>query len=166
MTKQYIPFIIERTFDAPVDLVWKSLTDITLLKQWLPFFPDFKAEVGFETRFLLGSDPEHQYLHIVEVKDVIEGKKLTHTWRYDGYEGNSLITYELFPEGNATSHEASHIAGALRDKLGGQGKTRVRLTFVITEPFPKDNPDFAESNFKEGWTYTIEGLGKFVEKQK
>ena len=143
MQKQNEPLVIERIIDAPIDLVWKSLTDIELLKLWLPFFPAFKAEVGFEIRFLLGRDADHQYLHICEVTEVIKRKKLTYSWRYDGYKGNSFVTYELFPEGK---------------------KTKVILTHRITEPFQEDNPDFAESNFKEGWTYTIEGLKTFVEK--
>jgi len=138
------PLVLERIFNAPSDLVWKSLTDSTLLKQWLPFFPDFKPEVGFETRFKLGRDEEHQYTHICRVLEAVPEKKLTYTWHYDGYPGRSHVTFALFPKGN---------------------KTKVVLTHTITEPFPEDNEDFAQKNFKEGWTYTIEGLKAFVERR-
>lgn len=142
MSEQHT-LVLERVCDAPVDLVWKALTDISFLQQWLPFFKEFKPEVGFETRFKLGPD-DHQYEHICRVLEAIPQKKLTYTWYYEGYEGRSHVTFELYPEGD---------------------QTKVVLTHVITEPFPKDNPDFATENFKEGWTYTIIGLKDFVAKE-
>jgi uncharacterized protein YndB with AHSA1/START domain len=135
--------IIEREVNASSDLVWKALTDYKILKQWMPFFSDFNATVGFETRFKLGSDEEHQYVHLVKVLEVVPGEKLTYTWRYPDYAGDSHITFELFPDGE---------------------KTKVVLTHTITEDFPADNPDFDKKNFAEGWTYTIDGLKKIVEK--
>src|SRR6185437_11847940 len=113
--------VLEREFNAPSDLVWKSLTDIKLLKQWLPFFPDFKPEVGFETRFKLGPSKDHQYTHICKVLEVVPYKKLTYTWYYEGYKGKSHVTFELFKENE---------------------RTKVVLTHTITEPFPTDTPDF------------------------
>ena len=133
--------VLEREVNAPSDLVWKALTDFTLLKQWMPFFPEFKAEVGFETRFPLGPDEDHQYGHIVKVFEVIPNKKLTYTWYYEGYSGKSHVTFDLIAQGE---------------------KTKVVLTHVITEEFPAE-PAFSKKNFAEGWTYTIDGLKKFVE---
>ena len=133
--------VLERVVNAPSDLVWKAFTDITLLKQWMPFFPKFEARVGFETRFMLGKDPEHQYEHICKVLEVIPHKKLTYTWYYEGYSGKSHVSYELFSQGK---------------------KTKVVLTHTITEAFP-DSPHFAKKNFVEGWTYMIDEVKKFVE---
>lgn len=138
------PLLLERVCNAPVDLVWKALTDITLLKQWLPFFPDFKPEIGFETRFKLGPNDDQQYTHICRVLEAVEKKKLTYTWYYAGFPGRSHVTFVLVPQGD---------------------KTKVTLTHVITEPFREDNPDFDLKNFAEGWTYTIDGLKNFVEKE-
>lgn len=142
--QNYTTLIIERDIDAPVSLVWKALTDYSLLKQWLPFFPDFKAVKGFTTQFTLGKDEEHQYKHEVEVLEVVPIKKLTYTWRYPDYTGNSNVTFSL---------------------SGNDAKTKVVLTHIITEDFLQDNLDFAKNNFLEGWTYTIDGLKKFVEKE-
>lgn len=133
---------ITRVFDAPIELVWKAITDVDLLKQWSPFFTDFRAEIGFETQFILGPDPERQYLHICRVIDVVEGKKLTYSWAYDKEEGDSLVTFELSARGE---------------------KTEVLFTHEIVKPFPKDNPDFAIGSFEQGWTYTMDALRKFVE---
>lgn len=136
---------ILRIFDARIDFVWKALTDIDLIKQWSPFFPDFKPEVGFESRFLLGPDKDHQYLHICKVTEVNECAKITYSWKYEGYAGNSLVTFELFSAAE---------------------KTNIIFIHKITEPFPADNEDFSKNNFIEGWMYTVDALQKFVEKKK
>ena len=40
--------------------------------------------------------------------DVVDGKKLTYSWRYDGYPGNSFVTFELFGEGQKTRLKLTH----------------------------------------------------------
>ena len=137
------PVVIERTFHAPVATVWKAITDKDQMKQWYFDLPEFKPEVGFEFQFIGGKD-EKKYLHLCKITEVIPGKKLTYSWRYDGYEGNSFATFELFTEGN---------------------KTRLKLTHADLETFPKSNPDLAKENFAEGWTSIIgTSLKNFVEK--
>ena len=126
--------IIERVFDAQIDQVWQALTNKDLMKQWYFDLPEFKAEVGFKFKFTGGPSPERQYLHLCEIKAVIPGKKLAYSWRYDGYEGNSLLTFELFPQGV---------------------KTKLKLTHAGIETFPENNPDLAISNFEEGWNHLI-----------
>lgn len=139
------PLIIERLIDAPTTRVWQALTDKQELKQWLPFMADFQPEVGHELRFQLGRDAEHQYEHVCKVTEVIEGKKLVYGWRYEGYPGDSLVSFELFADGD---------------------KTKLVLTHTILQPFPADNPDFAMSSFSEGWNYTADGLADYVKKNK
>ena len=134
--------VITRVFDAPVELVWKAITDVDLLKQWAPFLGDFRTEVGTENRFFLGPDPEHQYLHICRITEVVEGRKLTYTWGYEGVVGDSFVTFELSAEGE---------------------KTRVRFTHEIVRPFDEDDPNFALGNFEEGWTLTLNALQECVE---
>lgn len=128
------PFVIEKTFHAPIESVWKALTDKKQMKKWYFDFKKFKPEAGFEFEFL-GEKDGKKYLHLCKITEVIPGEKLAHSWRYDGYEGDSLVTFELFSE---------------------QSKTRVKLTHAGLETFPQDNPDFAKKNFAEGWTYLIE----------
>lgn len=135
---------ITRVFDAPIDLVWKAITSGDLVKQWAPFFGNFKAEVGFETRFLLGPDEAHQYRHICRVTDVVEGKRLTYTWAYDKIEGDSRVTFELVADGE---------------------KTKLNFTHEIVKPFPEEDPNFELGSFEEGWTYILGELQKFVERR-
>jgi uncharacterized protein YndB with AHSA1/START domain len=97
--------IVERTFNAPVARVWKALTDVKEMRRWYFDLKEFKPEVGFEFQFTV----EHEgfkYAHHCKIKEVIPGKKLVHSWRYDGYEGDSQVTFELFAEGNQTRLDA------------------------------------------------------------
>jgi len=123
------PFVIERTYNATADRVWQAITDRDKMEQWYFKLKEFKPEVGFEFEFE-GGPPEKTFLHLCKVTEVIPGKKLTHSWRYDGYEGNSFVTWEIFDE---------------------DGKTRVKLTHAGLETFPAI-PEFAKENFVIGWT--------------
>lgn len=133
--------VVERTYNAPVSKVWQALTDNEQMKQWYFKLADFKAEVGFEFEFS-GGPPERSYLHKCVVTEVVPLKKLAHTWRYDGYPGNSTVTWELFEQGD---------------------QTLVRLTHTALETFPAD-PDFARGNFEMGWNSILgKSLKNFVE---
>ncbi len=124
--------VIERTFNAPVERVWKALTDVDEMRQWYFDVKEFRPEVGSEFEFVV----EHEgmtYHHLCRVTEVIPQKKVAYTWRYKGHEGDSLVTFELFADGD---------------------KTRLKLTHAGLETFPK-TPAFARKNFVEGWTSLI-----------
>src|ERR1700730_666966 len=95
------PFVIERTFTEPIGKVWKAITDRDQMKEWYFDLAAFKPEPGFEFQFE-GSNEDRTYLHLCKVTEVIPGKKLTYSWRYQGYDGNSFVTFELFAEGEQT----------------------------------------------------------------
>jgi uncharacterized protein YndB with AHSA1/START domain len=96
------PLVVERTFDAPVALVWKALTDKDDVKQWSFDMPKFAPRVGCEFEFVGGDPKGVKYLHRGKVTAVVSEKKLAYTWRYEGHPGDSLVTFELFPEGKRT----------------------------------------------------------------
>ena len=102
------PIIIERTFNAPVDKVWAAITDKTKMKEWYFDLSEFKAEPGFEFQFYGEGKEGEKYLHLCTVQEAIVNKKLSYTWRYDGYEGNSLVSFELFSEGDKTKLNPPH----------------------------------------------------------
>ncbi|MEP7371898.1 MAG: SRPBCC domain-containing protein [Chitinophagaceae bacterium] len=141
---QTTPFTIERTYDAPIEKVWQAITDKDKMKQWYFDLAEFKPEVGFEFSFT-GGPEDRSYLHVCKITEVITGRKLTYSWRYDGHEGNSFVTFELFPEGN---------------------KTILKLTDTGLETFPASNPDFARENFVKGWEHIIGiSLKEYLEKK-
>lgn len=142
--KQHEPFTIERVYNAPVEKVWQAITDREQMKQWYFDLAEFKPEKGFEFQFTGQGHKGEQYLHLCKITDVIKEKKLAYSWTYQGLEGYSVVTFELFSEGSAT---------------------RLKLTHEGLETFPKNNPDFAKESFMEGWTYiTGTSLKNFLEK--
>lgn len=128
------PIVKEVTVNAPSSKVWKAITDKDEMKKWYFDLKEFKPEVGFEFRFLGGKDENNPYLHICEITEVVINKKITYSWRYDGYPGKSFVTFELFTEGD---------------------KTKVKLTHEGLETFSTENPDFAKENFVAGWNAII-----------
>jgi len=138
------PFVIERTYNAPVAKVWKAITDKDEMKQWYFDIAEFKAEVGFEFNFTAG-DGKKNYLHLCKIVEVIPGKKLSYSWRYDAQPGNSVVTFELFAEGNSN---------------------RLKLTHAGLETFPQNDPAFAPGSFAKGCEHIIcISLQAFVEKE-
>jgi len=136
--------IVERTFKAAAAVVWKALTDKNEMKKWYFDLAEFKAEKGFQFQFK-GGPEEKSYTHLCEVTEVIPQKKLTYSWRYEGYEGISFVTFELFEQG---------------------AETLLKLTHRGIETFPK-HPHFAKNNFMEGWNYIINtSLKGYLEAEK
>jgi len=137
------PIIIERTYPAPIEKVWKAITDRNDMKQWYFDLAKFIPEVGFEFQFE-GGNEDRSYLHLCKITEIVVGKKITYSWRYDGYEGISFVTFELFDEGD---------------------NTIVKLTHEGLESFPASISDFAKENFVEGWTSILgTSLKEFLEK--
>ena len=121
----------------------QSILNKDQMEQWYFDLKEFKPEVGFEFQFEGGPD-DRTYTHLCKVTEVIPEKKLSYSWRYDGYPGESFVTFELFVEGN---------------------QTRLKLTHVNLESFGTDNPDFAKENFTEGWEHIIgKSIKEFIEK--
>ena len=136
--------VLQRLFNASCSKVWKAITDKNEMKSWYFDLFDFKPEVGFKFQFSGGPSPDVQYLHLCEVTQVIEEKKLTYSWRYDGYPGISFVTFELEPQGI---------------------KTLLTLTHRGLESFPEDKTDFAKHNFEQGWDHIINtALKGYLEK--
>jgi len=136
--------IVERTLNAPVTRVWNALTDVDQMREWYFDLKEFKPQVGFEFEFSV----EHEgttYHHLCRVTEVIPEKKIAYTWRYKSEPGDSLVTIELFAEGD---------------------NTRLKLTHTGIESFPK-TPAYARKNFEQGWTAIIgTELKQFVEQSK
>lgn len=136
------PLVMECMFQAPVAQVWKALTDVDEMRQWYFDLKEFKPEVGFAFHFLVEHEG-HQYDHRCQVTEVIPQKKLAYTWRYEGQPGNSIVTFELWPEAD---------------------KTRLKLTHEGLETFPQ-LPAYKRENFREGWTSILDSsLKQYLEK--
>jgi len=137
------PFVTERTYAAPIAIVWKAITEETAVRQWFVNFSGFKPEVGFEFTYET-IDKGKALLLLFKITEVVQGSKLSYSWRYQGYEGCLFVTMELFEEGQLT---------------------RVKLTHAGLETFPV-HPVFAKENYVQGWALFIgKSLAEFLEKK-
>lgn len=125
--------VIEKLFQANIDDVWKALTDKDQMKQWYFDLKEFKAEKGFVFEFTAG-DEHKKWKHRCQIIEVITYKKISYTWQYPGYEGISLVTWELFKE---------------------EGGTKVVLKHFGLDTFPPEVPELHRRNFLEGWNTII-----------
>ncbi|MCL4639940.1 MAG: SRPBCC domain-containing protein [Pseudosphingobacterium sp.] len=134
--------VIERIYEATIEKVWEALTNKDQMKQWYFDVSDFKAEVGFEFQFSAENEGKI-YLHKCQVVEAKPITKIAYTWSYEGYEGQSLVTFELFSE--------------------DENKTRLKLTHSGTDSF-LSHPDFEKADFNEGWESILgQSLRNFVE---
>jgi uncharacterized protein YndB with AHSA1/START domain len=137
------PIVVERVLNADIDKVWQAISDKDKMKNWYFDIPDFEPVAGAEFQFEGGSEAK-KYLHLCKIIDLVPGKKISYTWKYEDYPGESLVTFELLQDGN---------------------KTIIRLTHAGLETFPQDNPDFAKESFMGGWHEIIgKNLPQYVEK--
>lgn len=136
--------VIEQNLPSSIENIWKTITDKAAMKQWYFDFQEFKPEVGFEFQFWGGPAEDRQYLHLCKITEVVHCRKLAYSWQYEGYNGNTTVSFELFPEEN---------------------QTKLRLTHEGLESFPSNNPDFGRENFVEGWNWIIRtSLKEYIEK--
>jgi uncharacterized protein YndB with AHSA1/START domain len=138
------PIVIERVYHAPVKVVWEAITELEKMKVWyFPMLTEFKPEIGFETVFDVEENGKN-YPHIWKVTEVVPGRKISYEWKFGGYPGNTVVSFELFPEGDST---------------------KVVLTHLGIETFRGDlYPELASPMWEEGWTNFIGvRLKKYVE---
>lgn len=136
--------VVQRNFNAPVQKVWQAITSLEQMKRWyFNTLQAFEPVPGFETQF----DVHHEgktFVHIWKVTEVIPMKKIAYEWKYGGYPGNSLVSFELAAAGDTTSLTLTHSG--------------------IESFMPVAYPESAAINFTEGWTAFIGTLLKdFVE---
>jgi hypothetical protein len=106
------PLVVERTYAVSSAAMQAALTEPDRIRQW-----SFAME-------------EKQYLHRCRVTAVDALRLFAYTLRYEGYAGDTLVTWELDADGTSM---------------------RLRLTHTGVETFPGDVPDFARENFVAGW---------------
>jgi len=138
-----MPLVIERTFRAPVGMVWQAITDLAQMRRWyFPQLESFEPVVGFQTQFNVHHDGK-DFLHLWKVTEVVSGRKITYSWRYGGFPGESFVTFELTADGSGT---------------------HMLLTHAGLDSFqPDQHPDLAMGNFFSGWNSLAGQLRAFLE---
>lgn len=128
------PIIVEQTFNASADQVWKALTDLDQMREWyFPNIPEFEAKIGFETRFLIQNEGRN-FTHIWSVKEVLHQQLIGYSWNFEEYSGEGYTTFELVAKADQTT---------------------LTLKSFVHEPFPDDIPEFKRESGQTGWDYLI-----------
>lgn len=140
------PVIVEEIFDKDIQLVWKAITELNQMTQW--FFeniPAFEPLVGFRTEFNVKST-ERDFYHLWEITEVVYDEKITYSWKYKELSGESFATFALSSQGD---------------------QTKLKVTCIGFDSFPKDIPEFKYESCLAGWNYFIKDrLKKYLDAKK
>lgn len=138
------PITVQFKINAPVEKVWKALTDKNEMKNWYFDIPDFELEVGKQFNFYEPGD-EKKYHHQGEILEIIPHQKVKHSWTYPEFSnGKSIVTWEIQPD----------------DK-----ETIVTLIHENIDAFNDLGENFSRESFTEGWNGIIgQSLRQYLEK--
>jgi uncharacterized protein YndB with AHSA1/START domain len=139
-------FQIERTYNAPINLVWQAITDREMMKEWyFDFAEDFQLQPGAVFEWTAGDNESKQWLHRGKMLEIIPEKKLAHSWEYPGYSGTSTVSWNLTKVDDAT--------------------TKVTLIHEFNTPFDVTVDALKTENFEAGWTHILTiSLKEYLEK--
>ena len=156
-----IAVVIERSFDAPVDLIWRMWTDPEHFAAWYgpagSTIPVARMDVRVGGTRLLCMAMETprgpmQMWFAGEYREVVKNKRLVYTDSMADANGDLLSPSELgLPEGHPTTTE---VIVELEDVAG---RTRMVITHV---GIPADSPGAA------GWNAALDKLAVYVEAQR
>ena len=149
--------VIERSFDAPADLIWKMWTEPEHFKQWYgpagATIPVAQMDVRVGGSRLVGMAMETsggpmQMWFTGEYREVVENERLVYTESMSDENGNVVSPAEMgMPEGHP---ETTEVRVELED-LGG--RTKMVMTHV---GIPSDSPGAT------GWTMAFDKLAAYV----
>jgi uncharacterized protein YndB with AHSA1/START domain len=148
--------VIERTFDAPVDLVWQMWTDPEHFKAWYGpggvSIPVAKMDVRVGgTRLVCmemqSADGAMQMWFTGEYREVIENERLVYTDAMSDENGNVSSS----DSGSAEGHPVTTEVRVELEDVGG--RTRMVLTHA---GIPADSPGAT------GWAMALDALTDYI----
>lgn len=135
--------VIKQRVNAPVDKVWKAITDNSLMKDWYFDIADFSTDLNSEFSFY-GNEESNKHQHHGEILEVIPKEKLKYTWSYPQItKDKTIVKWNLQDEGD---------------------KTLVILTHKGLENFEHLGENFSKDSFDKAWTEIVSiKLKNFIE---
>ncbi len=96
------------TLNAPVQKVWKAITDPRELEKWMMMTTTFEAEKGKE--FTFKADPTEGWDGVFhcKVQEIIQNKKIVFTWDTGFINAETIVTIELKENGGKTNLTLIH----------------------------------------------------------
>lgn len=144
MKKTDEPIVVEQTFNVTRPELWKAITELNQMTKW--FFENiesFEPKVGFETNFVVKNN-NRIFPHLWRITEVEPEEKITYNWKYEGYEGDSYVTFKL-----------------------SEYKDGSKLTLIhrVTESFSQNIEEFKRESCIGGWNWFIrKSLKNYLEK--
>jgi uncharacterized protein YndB with AHSA1/START domain len=152
--------VIERTFDAPVEVIWQMWTDPYHFKSWYgpdgATIPVAKLDVRVGGTRLVCMEVQTpngamQMWFTGEYREIVENRRLVYTESMSDEHGNVRSAADMgLPEGHPTTTE---VCVELED---ADGRTRMVMTHI---GIPADSPGAA------GWAMALAKLTDYVEAQ-
>ena len=113
---------LQRFYPHPPRLVWRAITDTTLMKQWMQMDNNFQPEVGhrFELRDISGNWDGTLYCEVLQVDPP---HQLAYRFQGGAMKHETTVTITLRPENNGTRLELAH--------TGFTGLTDIAISGII-----------------------------------
>ena len=102
--------VISRTLTEPPDRVWHALTDPEALAAWF-WPPSFATRAVSELRPSGAFRIESRAMEMAVTGEFLEiepAHRLSHTWKWDGDEHESVVAYALSPSLDGTTLVLTH----------------------------------------------------------
>ena len=142
--------IIEQSIfiDAPVDAVWRVVTEPDQIRNWFADELDLRVEPGRQGTMTFGTDPADQHHVQVSVEAVEPARSYSYRWSHPAGStaraGNStLVEFTLVPEGGGT-------------------RLRVTESGLDETTWPDDEKDTFEQDHLHGWEVHLRRLAEVV----
>ena len=128
------PIIVEQDFEASAERLWNAITVQDEMVQWyFAEIANFKPVLGHEVEFVVSVE-DRNFVHQWKITEVLPGKRISYSWKYDGIDGEGAVTWEVWENARGSA---------------------LRLTSVGIESFPKDDPLFTREAAEQGWSYFV-----------
>ena len=142
---------IERTFDAPRQLVWEAYTDSELLPEWLGpreltmTVDEFELRPGGSYRFTHRDSEGNEFVFFGELREVEEPNLIVRTFAWEGMPGKFSVERAEFEE------------------LEGD---RTRIVVTSSFDLKEDRDGMLESGMEHGVVESYTRLDELFERQQ
>src|SRR5258708_5088372 len=160
MTDNQDGIVIERIFDAPVELVWKAWTDSEMvMKWWGPegfTAPSAKVDlkVGGKYTYAMKGPEGSQWDKVMYssgiYKEIVPNEKIVTSDYFSDEEGNKMNPVDF----GQSPDSPDHMEVIITFEDLGDGKTKLTITY----PKPETEEQFQamlKSGMKEGWSSSL-----------
>lgn len=139
-----VPVIKEVVLNASAEHVWQAITDNKKMRHWYFDIQEFIAVPGYNFK-MYGEKKGVKFPISCVVREADPFRRLSYSWSYDDFPGETLVIFDLTPKGD---------------------QTEVRLTHSGLELIAAEYTDLSVKNHQDGWDFIIgSSLKQYLEKE-